>query len=96
MVVSLSLDQRVRISCELGGRVLVLGFSELWGEPKDVAFVGCEFAGYLVIPDYASAAECATLLKRLQELLRDFDPSTISIFSTTKQVRANLRSIPTS
>jgi phytanoyl-CoA hydroxylase len=41
--------------------------------------------GYLVIPDYFSAAECATMLKRLDELLREFDPSTISIFSTTNQ-----------
>jgi phytanoyl-CoA hydroxylase len=41
--------------------------------------------GYLVIPDYANADECATLKKRMDELLRDFDPTTISIFSTTNQ-----------
>lgn len=41
--------------------------------------------GYLVIPDYANAEECATLKKRMDELLRDFDPKTISIFSTTNQ-----------
>jgi phytanoyl-CoA hydroxylase len=38
-----------------------------------------------VIPEYASLAECATLKKRMDELLRDFDPTTISVFSTKNQ-----------
>ena len=76
--------------------VLVLGFMKLWCAPEDIACVDFWIAGYLVIPDYANAAECATLLKRLDELLKDFDPSTISIFSTKNQVRGDLRSIPVS
>ncbi|XP_024379831.1 phytanoyl-CoA dioxygenase [Physcomitrium patens] len=50
-----------------------------------------ESEGYLVIPDYASPSECTTLIKRMDELLRDFDPTTFSIFSTTNQ-KANMDS----
>ena len=45
------------------------------------------FVGYAVLPGFASAAECTAMIKRMDELVKDFDPTTISVFSTTKQVR---------
>lgn len=46
--------------------------------------------GFLVIEDFASAAECAALRKRAGELLAGFDPQEIkSIFSTREQTRTS-------
>ncbi|KAG2447298.1 hypothetical protein HYH02_007628 [Chlamydomonas schloesseri] len=41
--------------------------------------------GFLVLEKFASPEECAALKKRMDQLLHDFDPQTISIFSTKNQ-----------
>jgi phytanoyl-CoA hydroxylase len=38
--------------------------------------------GFLVLPDFVSAGACDELIGRATELLAQFDPSTISVFST--------------
>ncbi len=43
-------------------------------------------AGYLIIPDFASDEECTTLISRMEQLVKAFDPTAISIFSTKNQV----------
>jgi phytanoyl-CoA hydroxylase len=49
-----------------------------------------ERAGFLVINDFASAAECAQLRARADELVAKFDPQgAISIFSTKEQTRTS-------
>lgn len=41
--------------------------------------------GYAVLPGFASAEECTAMMRRMDELVKDFDPTTVSVFSTTKQ-----------
>mmetsp|Transcript_29697 Transcript_29697/g.64845 ORF Transcript_29697/g.64845 Transcript_29697/m.64845 type:complete len:389 (-) Transcript_29697:234-1400(-) len=41
--------------------------------------------GYLVIEDFATKEECSQLRERAEEIIDDFDPKTVSIFSTTDQ-----------
>ncbi|KAG2434181.1 hypothetical protein HXX76_007907 [Chlamydomonas incerta] len=41
--------------------------------------------GFLVLEKFASPEECAALKTRMDQLLHDFDPQTISIFSTKNQ-----------
>mmetsp|Transcript_26347 Transcript_26347/g.64711 ORF Transcript_26347/g.64711 Transcript_26347/m.64711 type:complete len:311 (+) Transcript_26347:184-1116(+) len=41
--------------------------------------------GFLVLENFASAPEVAAMLARADELVESFDPSTVSIFSTTNQ-----------
>ncbi|PNW72371.1 hypothetical protein CHLRE_16g673281v5 [Chlamydomonas reinhardtii] len=41
--------------------------------------------GFLVLEKFASPEECAALQKRMDQLLQDFDPQTVSIFSTKNQ-----------
>ncbi len=44
--------------------------------------------GYLVLPDFVSAADCAALRKRAMELVEEFSPGPVlSLFSTTEQSR---------
>ncbi len=43
-------------------------------------------AGYLVLNDFASPEELTALKQRAEAIVQDFDPSTVSIFSTRKQV----------
>ncbi len=51
--------------------------------------------GYLVLDGFSSQEECAKLRKRMDRLLADFDPKTISIFTTTNQVgRARRTCVP--
>ncbi|MEO6391800.1 MAG: phytanoyl-CoA dioxygenase family protein [Pyrinomonadaceae bacterium] len=46
--------------------------------------------GYLVIPDFVSASDRASLRQRADELVAEFDPrSTVSIFSTIEQTRTS-------
>ena len=44
-----------------------------------------EADGFLVLEDFATAADVRELRERGDELVRSFDPETISIFSTKKQ-----------
>lgn len=41
--------------------------------------------GYLAIPNFATPQECDDLKRRANEIVDDFDPDTVSIFSTTRQ-----------
>jgi phytanoyl-CoA hydroxylase len=41
--------------------------------------------GFLVLPGFVEAAACDTLIQRANQLLAEFDPSTISVFSTKNQ-----------
>jgi phytanoyl-CoA hydroxylase len=41
--------------------------------------------GFLVLPGFVSASACDTLIERANQLLAEFDPSTISVFSTRNQ-----------
>src|ERR1700730_3148589 len=41
--------------------------------------------GFLVVPPFAEPARCDELMARATELLAEFDPSTVSIFSTKDQ-----------
>ncbi|GFR47814.1 hypothetical protein Agub_g9591 [Astrephomene gubernaculifera] len=43
--------------------------------------------GFLVLERFASPADCARLRKRMEALLHEFDPKTISIFSTRNQTK---------
>lgn len=43
--------------------------------------------GFLILEDFVSAESCDALRARATELVRDFDPSIISIFSTREQTR---------
>jgi phytanoyl-CoA hydroxylase len=46
--------------------------------------------GFLVIPNFVSAASCAALRRRAEELVQSFDPrEAISIFSTREQTRTS-------
>jgi len=41
--------------------------------------------GFLVMPNFVGSADCDRLMARAAELLAEFDPATLSIFSTTDQ-----------
>src|SRR5205085_8023092 len=43
--------------------------------------------GFLVLEGFVSAADCAALRARAEELVESFDPSVVSIFSTHEQTR---------
>jgi phytanoyl-CoA hydroxylase len=43
--------------------------------------------GFLVIEGFADAAACGRLIERSYALIDDFDPSTVSVFTTDEQVR---------
>lgn len=43
-----------------------------------------------MLEKFASPEECAALQKRMDQLLQDFDPQTVSIFSTKNQVSTSL------
>lgn len=43
--------------------------------------------GFLVIEGFAAAAACDRLIDRSYALIDDFDPSTVSVFTTDEQVR---------
>jgi phytanoyl-CoA hydroxylase len=45
--------------------------------------------GYLVVENFVSTEACDELRARAEELVRDFDPSVISIFSTHEQTRTS-------
>src|SRR5438270_2220832 len=45
--------------------------------------------GFLVLEDFVSAADCAALRARAEELVAAFDPSVVSIFSTHEQTRTS-------
>ena len=46
--------------------------------------------GYLVVPDFWTRDTCANLITRANEIVHDFEPATVSIFSTNEQVRMHL------
>ena len=43
--------------------------------------------GVLVLPDFYTPAECASLQQRAEELMDAFDPAEISVFSTTDRIQ---------
>jgi phytanoyl-CoA hydroxylase len=43
--------------------------------------------GFLVLPDFVEAEACDELIARATALLAEFDPSTISVFSTKQQTK---------
>ncbi len=45
--------------------------------------------GYLVLEDFVSTEACDELRARAEQLVREFDPSVISIFSTHEQTRTS-------
>ena len=45
--------------------------------------------GFLAVPGAIDAARCKELMVRADEIVRDFDPSTVSIFSTHEQTRTS-------
>ena len=46
--------------------------------------------GFLVLPDFVSAAACAALRRHAQEMVAEFDPGeAVSIFSTREQTRTS-------
>src|SRR5690242_19879734 len=45
--------------------------------------------GFLVVPRFASADTCDTLLQRARALVDAFEPETVSIFSTNEQTRTS-------
>lgn len=44
--------------------------------------------GYLVVPDFWTRDTCDALIRRANEIVADFEPETVSVFSTNEQVRA--------
>jgi hypothetical protein len=46
-----------------------------------------------VLPKHATAEEIAALRQRAEQLVADFDPETISVFSTRNQVPAAQRDV---
>jgi len=46
--------------------------------------------GYLVIEDFWTRETCDNLIKRANEIVEEFDPSTVSVFSTNEQVRGRV------
>ena len=47
-----------------------------------------------MIEDFASKAECSELRERAEQIIDDFDPKTVSIFSTKDQVSVSQLSCP--
>jgi phytanoyl-CoA hydroxylase len=45
--------------------------------------------GFLVLPEFAGADACAALVARTGELVRGFQPETVSIFTTDEQTRTS-------
>ena len=45
--------------------------------------------GFLVVPDAIPHAACDALIARAEQIVDDFDPSTVSIFSTKEQTRTS-------
>ena len=45
--------------------------------------------GFLAVPNAIDAARCKELMVRADEIVRDFDPATVSIFSTREQTRTS-------
>lgn len=45
--------------------------------------------GFLVLPDFVSAAACDRLRARAEAMVREFEPDSISIFSTHEQTRTS-------
>ena len=45
--------------------------------------------GFLVIPDAVDPARCEELIARAEAIVDDFDPATVSIFSTHEQTRTS-------
>ena len=45
--------------------------------------------GFLVLPDFVSAAACDRLRARAEAMVREFEPESISIFSTHEQTRTS-------
>ncbi len=45
--------------------------------------------GFLVVPNAIKPAHCDRLMARAQGIVEDFDPSTVSVFSTHEQTRAS-------
>jgi phytanoyl-CoA hydroxylase len=43
--------------------------------------------GFLVVEDFASAADCDRLVARAYDLIDGFDPETVSVFTTDEQLR---------
>ena len=60
--------------------------------PAPVNFTGCRsltalhVAGYLVLPGFASLQETRQLKERAVDLVSQFDPTSVSVFSTKNQV----------
>src|SRR4051812_34897107 len=48
-----------------------------------------ETNGFLVLENFVSRAACNDLRQRAEELVREFDPSVVSIFSTNEQTRTS-------
>eukprot|EP00246_Nothoceros_aenigmaticus_P000292 TRINITY_DN10443_c0_g1_i2.p1 TRINITY_DN10443_c0_g1~~TRINITY_DN10443_c0_g1_i2.p1 ORF type:complete len:220 (+),score=33.86 TRINITY_DN10443_c0_g1_i2:217-876(+) len=63
-----------------------MAFDPIQGlSPQQVSFLESE--GYLVLEKFASKDECEKLIRRMEELVNDFDPCTISIFSTSDEMQ---------
>src|ERR1051326_7169053 len=45
--------------------------------------------GFLILEDFVDAESCDRLRARAAELVREFDPSVVSVFSTHEQTRAS-------
>src|ERR1043166_6737194 len=45
--------------------------------------------GFLILENFVSAESCDRLRARATELVREFDPSVISVFSTQEQTRTS-------
>jgi hypothetical protein len=44
------------------------------------------FPGFLLIEDFVSLAECERLKERAEQLVEEFEPKDVSVFSTKNQV----------
>ena len=56
---------------------------------SDEQVAAWERDGFLAIPDAIDAADCAALVARAGEIVDEFDPATVSIFSTHEQTRTS-------
>ncbi len=45
--------------------------------------------GFLVLPGAADPASCRSVIERAEQIVADFDPTTVSIFSTHEQTRTS-------
>eukprot|EP00976_Prorocentrum_cordatum_P091263 1188454-Prorocentrum_minimum.AAC.1 len=73
---------------EKAGRLERLGSPRVLYHSSAVEFRVVVSSGtrYLVIEDFATKEECKELRERAEEIIDEFDPKTVSIFSTTDQV----------